>query len=120
MSESGASECESTTNDTFYERFSISRSVHCRHTKHYSCLNNALADITDYFKKAFISSFLMAAIPLLIKFKLKALVKMFFEKAQWMDSCKLALFAGLLNTTYKAALCLIRRFYSADKTERAN
>jgi hypothetical protein len=120
VSESGASDTESATKDTFYERVQQSRSAHCRHTKHYSCLNNALADITDNFKNGFIGSFLMAAIPLLIKFKLKALVKLIFNKAQWMDSCKLALFSGLLNATYKAVLCLIRRCYSADRTERAN
>ncbi len=34
--------------------------------------------------------------------------------------CKLALFAGLLNATYKAVLCLVRRCYRADQTKRAN
>lgn len=62
----------------------------------------------------------MTAIPLLIKFKFKALIKILMSKAKWIDSCKLALFAGLLNATYKAVLCLVRRIYPAHMTERAN
>jgi len=41
---------------------------------------------------------------------------MIISKEKILDSCKLALFAGLLNATYKAVLCLVRRCYRADRT----
>lgn len=45
---------------------------------------------------------------------------MLISKDKALDSCKLALFAGLLNATYKAVLCLVRRCYPAHKNKRAN
>jgi hypothetical protein len=52
--------------------------------------------------------------------KIKALFKMLISKEKILDSCKLALFAGLLNATYKAILCLVRRLYPLNQTEKAN
>lgn len=45
---------------------------------------------------------------------------MLISKEKALDSCKLALFAGLLNATYKAVLCLVRRCYPANQNKRAN
>lgn len=106
--------------ETFYERILSARSVHCRHTKHHLCVNNVVAGFFNNFKNGFIASYVLSAIPLLLKFKLKKLMKMLFSKAKAVDSCKLALFAGLLNATYKAVLCLVRRCFSANQTKRAN
>jgi hypothetical protein len=105
---------------SFYERIMQARSVHCRHTKHHYCVNNVMAGFFSNFKSGFLGSFILSAIPLILKMKVKLLIKMLLTKEKIIDSCKLALFAGLLNATYKAVLCLIRRLYPADKTERAN
>ena len=45
---------------------------------------------------------------------------MFLSKEKIADCCKLAVFAGLLNAVYKAVLCLLRRMFAANDTERAN
>lgn len=45
---------------------------------------------------------------------------MLISREKFKDSCKLALFAGLINAVYKAVLCLVRRMYPAEKTIRAN
>ena len=65
-------------------------------------------------------SYVLSSIPLLLRFKFKHLVKMLLSKAKFVDSLKLALFAGLLNAVYKAVLCLVRRMYPAYMTKRAN
>lgn len=83
-------------------------------------MNNVLAGFFNNFKNGFIASFILSAIPLILRFKFKALVKMIFSKAKIIDSCKLATFAGLLNAVYKAVLCLVRRCYPASQTKRAN
>lgn len=105
---------------SFYERIMQARSVHCRHTQHELCVNNVVAGFFNNFKNGFIGSFILSAIPLLLKMKLKMIFKMLISKEKALDSCKLALFAGLLNATYKAVLCLVRRLYPANMTERAN
>ena len=87
------------------------RSVHCRHTKHMLCVNNVVAGFLKNFKNGFIASFILSAIPLILKMKIKLFFKMLFSKEKAIDSCKLALFAGFFNATYKAVLCLVRRFY---------
>jgi hypothetical protein len=70
------------------------------------------------FTGGFIASFVLSAIPLLLKFKLKKLLLMVVSKTIIFDCCKLAIFSGLLNAIYKAALCLLRRLFK--DTERAN
>ena len=72
------------------------------------------------FRGGFIASFVLSAIPLIIKFKLKKLLMMFIKKKILIDCCKLAAFSGLLNAIYKAVLCLLRRLFRADDTIRAN
>ncbi len=94
--------------------------MHCRHTKHELCVNNVVHGFMNSFKNGFIASFVLSTIPLLLKLKFVKILKMLISKDKVLDSCKLALFAGLLNATYKAVLCTIRRCYRADQTERAN
>lgn len=105
---------------SFYERVMLARSVHCRHTKHEYCVNNVVAGFLNNFKNGFIGSFILSAIPLILKLRLTRLLKMLISKDKVLDSCKLAMFAGLLNATYKAVLCLVRRLYPAHRSERAN
>lgn len=63
------------------------------------------------FRGGFIASFVLSAIPLLLKMKIKKLVMMVVNKAIILDCCKLAIFAGLLNAIFKAVLCLLRRLF---------
>jgi hypothetical protein len=70
------------------------------------------------FRGGFIASFVLSAIPLLLKFKLKKLMLMIVSRSIIVDCCKLAIFAGLLNSIYKAVLCLLRRLFK--DSERAN
>jgi len=106
--------------ETFYDRVMAARSVHCRHQKHYLCVNNVIHGFLSNFKGGFMVSYVLSSIPLLLRFKFKNLVKILLSKAKFVDSLKLALFAGLLNAVYKAVLCLVRRIYPAHMTKRAN
>jgi hypothetical protein len=72
------------------------------------------------FKNGFVASVILSAIPLMLKLKVKKLLTMLLSKDKLKDSCKLAIFAGLINAVFKAVLCLIRRLYPADQTVRAN
>lgn len=106
--------------ETFYERVMRARSFHCRHTQHETCVMNVCASFASQFKYGFIASYVLGAIPHLSKGRLSKLVKMFLSKKKAVDSCKLALFIGLLCSLYKAVLCLVRRAYPHSQSKRAN
>jgi hypothetical protein len=96
------------------------RSVHCRHSRYSTCSENVTYGFLYNFRGGFIASLVLSAIPLILKFKIKKLFMMFLSKEKLGDSCKLAMFAGLMNAVYKAVLCLVRRMYKSNDTERAN
>ena len=106
--------------ETFFERVMRARSFHCRHTQHHTCVMNVCASFANQFKYGFIASYLLGAIPSLSKGKITKIVQMFVSKKKFVDSCKLALFIGLLCSLYKAVLCSVRRAYPHSQTERAN
>ena len=72
------------------------------------------------FRGGFIASLALSAIPLIFKLKMKKLLMMIINKEVLIDCCKLAIFSGLLNAIYKAVLCLLRRLFKAEQTEKAN
>ncbi len=108
------------SDQTIYGRIMQDRSPHCRHTKHEKCSLNVLYGFLKNFRGGFIASLVLSAIPLILKVKIKKLIMMFVSKQIVFSCCKLALFSGLMNGIYKTVLCLLRRLFRADDTERAN
>ena len=92
----------------YITRFVKSRSFHCVH--HRSCFENTLAGFKKNFKLGLLAKFVLTAIPFLIKLNFKKLLKILISADYIKDCFKLALFGGLMCSTYKGVLCLVRRF----------
>ena len=58
---------------------------------------------------AYLAANLLSIIPLLLGLKFKRIYKLLTSPSKIKDSCKFALFVGLLDVVYKAVLCLMRR-----------
>ena len=91
------------------------RGKHCRHTKHTTCIGNACAGFYRSMKNGFVASIVLSLVPLLTKGRVVKAMRELASKDRAIDSLKLALFAGFLNSFYKAVLCMVRRCFSDCK-----